>query len=52
VQALLDERINVCFDDLKQAITSALRHGLMLNFQAKADSMQSDQIIAEIKNAK
>ncbi len=52
VQALLDERINVSFDDLKQVITPALRHRLMLNFQAEADSVLSDQIIAEVKNAK
>ncbi len=52
VTALLDGRINLAFDDIKAVATSALRHRVILNFQAEADSISSDEIIEEIINAK
>jgi MoxR-like ATPase len=52
VAALLDNRINIAFDDIKSVIAPALRHRLILNFQAEADSVTSDQIIDEVRNAK
>ena len=52
VSAILDGRINVSFDDIKGVITPALRHRLILNFQAEADGVSADSIIAEVKNAK
>ncbi len=52
VSALLDGRINLAFEDIKSVIVAALRHRLILNFQAEADGLSSDEIIEEVKNAK
>jgi MoxR-like ATPase len=43
--ALLDGRYNVAFDDLRQAAKPALRHRLILNFEAQADGVTADSII-------
>lgn len=52
VGALLDGRINLAFDDIKEVITSALRHRLILNFQAEADGVTTDDLIEEVRKAK
>lgn len=52
VSALLDGRINLAFEDLRLGIIPALRHRLILNFQAEADEIAADEIIEEVKNAK
>ena len=52
VSAILDGRINLSFEDIRSAITPALRHRLILNFQAEADEISADQIIEEVRNAK
>ena len=52
VSAILDGRINLSFDDLRGAILPTLRHRLILNFQAEADGVSADDIIAEVRNAK
>lgn len=52
VTALLDGRINLSFEDIKAVAGAALRHRVILNFQAEADSISSDEIIEEIINAK
>lgn len=52
VSAILDGRINLSFDDIRSSIIPALRHRLILNFQAEADGITADDIIAEVKNAK
>lgn len=52
VQALLDGRFNLSFDDIKAVFLPALRHRLILNFQAEADAISSDTIIEQIRNAK
>jgi MoxR-like ATPase len=52
VAALLDGRINLSFEDIRAVIKPALRHRLILNFQAEADSVVSDDLIEEIRNAK
>jgi MoxR-like ATPase len=49
--ALLDGRYNVAFDDIRQAATPALRHRLILNFEAQAEGMNGDKIIAGILEA-
>ena len=50
--ALLDGRINLAFEDIRAVLIPALRHRLILNFQAEADSVTSDDILKEIKTAK
>jgi MoxR-like ATPase len=52
VSALLDSRINLAFEDLRSAILPALRHRLILNFQAEADGVSSDDIIDQVRSAK
>ena len=49
--ALLDGRYSVAFDDVRQAAIPALRHRLILNFEAQAEGMTPDQIIVEILKA-
>lgn len=46
--ALLDGRYNVAFDDIRQAATPALRHRLILNFEAQAEGINSDAVIQNI----
>ena len=52
VEALLDNRINVAFEDIKGVILPALRHRLILNFQAEADGISADDILEQIRNAR
>lgn len=50
VFALLDSRINVSYEDIKRALIPALRHRLILNYQADADGICADEIIAQVSN--
>ena len=46
--ALLDGRYNVAFDDIRAAAAPALRHRLILNFEAQAEGVTTDAVIADI----
>ncbi len=48
VFALLDGRLNLSFEDIKAAAKPALRHRIILNYQAEAEGITSDQIIDEV----
>ena len=48
VTALLAGRYNVAFDDVHLVASAALRHRLLLNFDALAEGIQPDAIIAEL----
>jgi MoxR-like ATPase len=48
IVALLDGRYNVAVDDLKAAALPALRHRLILNFEAQAEGVTADAIIREV----
>jgi MoxR-like ATPase len=48
VRALTQGRFNVSFDDIQAVATGALRHRLILNFEAEAEGITTDQIIAQI----
>jgi MoxR-like ATPase len=48
IMALLDRRYNVAFDDIRQAALPALRHRLILNFEAQAEGMTTDEVIGAI----
>ena len=52
VIALLDGRINLSFDDIRTVMLPALRHRMILNFQAEADGVDSDVLIGQVKNAR
>jgi MoxR-like ATPase len=48
VRALTQGRFNVSFDDIQAVATPALRHRLILNFEAEAEGITTDQIVAQI----
>jgi MoxR-like ATPase len=48
VNALRDARYNVSFDDIRTAAKPALRHRVLLNFEAEADGVPADDIVDAI----
>ena len=48
VNALLDGRANVSFDDIADSVLPALRHRCLLNFQAEAENINADQILSTV----
>jgi MoxR-like ATPase len=48
VRALTDGRFNVSYDDIEAVAASALRHRLILNFEAEAEGITTDHIIGQI----
>jgi MoxR-like ATPase len=51
VRALLAGRFNVAFEDVRESARPALRHRLLLNFEAEADGMTSDRLIDRLLEA-
>ncbi|HEX3999488.1 MAG TPA: MoxR family ATPase [Pirellulales bacterium] len=48
VRALLDGRYNVSFEDIRRVYLPALRHRVILNFEAQAESLDTDHVLLEI----
>jgi len=48
VRALTQGRFNVGFEDIESVALPALRHRLILNFEAEAEGITTDQIIGQI----
>ena len=48
VRALLEGRYNVSFEDVRRVYLPALRHRVILNFEAQAEGMETDQVLLEI----
>jgi MoxR-like ATPase len=48
VRALTEGRFNVSFDDIEAMAAGALRHRLILNFEAEAEGITTDQVIAQV----
>jgi MoxR-like ATPase len=48
VRALIDGRFNVSFDDIEAVAFAALRHRLILNFEAEAEGITTDHIIGQV----
>ena len=48
VEALLHNRKAVSIEDIRRVIYPALRHRLLLNFEAQAEGVDPDDIIADI----
>lgn len=46
--ALTENRVHVSYEDVDQMVCPALRHRIILNFQAEAENITTDQVIAEI----
>jgi MoxR-like ATPase len=47
IRALLDSRYNVSLADLRAASPPALRHRVLLNFEAEAEGVSPDRIVSE-----
>ena len=48
VRALLDGRFNVSMEDIRALMLPALRHRIILNFEAQADGRTPDDLLEEI----
>jgi MoxR-like ATPase len=48
VRALTEGRFNVSFEDVQAVAAAALRHRLILNFEAEAEGITTDHIITQI----
>ncbi len=48
VRALIQGRFNVSFDDIEAVAPAALRHRLILNFEAEAEAITTDHIIGQV----
>ncbi len=45
---MIDGRFNVSFDDIEAMALGALRHRLILNFEAEAEGITTDHVIGQI----
>src|SRR3989440_1239394 len=48
VRALLEGRYNVSLEDIRRVYLPALRHRILLNFEAQAENIPSDTVLAQI----
>jgi MoxR-like ATPase len=48
VRALLEGRYNVSFEDVRKVYLPALRHRLLLNFEAQAENIPSDAVLGQV----
>jgi MoxR-like ATPase len=48
IRALLEGRYNVSFEDIRSVYLPALRHRILMNFEAQAENISSDTILAAI----
>ena len=48
VRALLEGRYNVSFEDVRRVYLPAMRHRVILNFEAQAEGMEPDQVLLDI----
>jgi MoxR-like ATPase len=50
VRALLEGRYNVSFEDIRRGYLPAMRHRVLLNFEAQAENIATDTVLAAILN--
>lgn len=48
VRALLEGRYNVSFEDIRRVYLPALRHRVLLNFEAQAEGIEPDKVLLDI----
>jgi MoxR-like ATPase len=48
VEALLDDRKAVSLDDIRTVALPALRHRMLLNYEAQAEGVRADEILEEV----
>ena len=46
--ALTENRVHVSYEDVERVLYPALRHRIILNFQAEAENITTDQVISEV----
>jgi len=46
--ALAEGRVHVSYEDIEKVLSPALRHRIILNFQAEAENVSADQVLAEV----
>jgi MoxR-like ATPase len=46
--ALAENRVHVSYEDVERILYPALRHRIILNFQAEAENITTDQVIGEV----
>jgi MoxR-like ATPase len=51
LRALLDGRYNVSFEDVRRSYLPALRHRVILNFEAQAEGLEPDKVLLDILQA-
>src|SRR5438067_2774243 len=51
VRALLEDRFNVSREDLHEVAVPALRHRLILGFEAQADGISPDRLVSDVVGA-
>jgi MoxR-like ATPase len=51
VRALLDSRYNVGFEDIRRVYLPSLRHRVLLNFEAQAEGIATDQVLLKVLEA-
>ncbi|QEL18267.1 AAA family ATPase [Limnoglobus roseus] len=50
LRALLEGRFNVSFEDIRKVFFPALRHRILLNFEAQAENISPDAVLAAVVN--
>jgi MoxR-like ATPase len=48
IHAVLAGRVNVAFDDVRRVASAALRHRIILSYEAEAKGMTTDRLIGEL----
>ena len=48
VRALLDGRYNVSFEDVRRVCLPAMRHRVIVNFEAQAEGVEADKVLLEL----
>ncbi|MYD10026.1 MAG: AAA domain-containing protein [Chloroflexi bacterium] len=48
INALLEGRSNVSFDDVAAVAPAALRHRILLNFEGQAEGLSTDDLVADV----
>ena len=48
VRALIKERYNIAFEDIREVALPVLRHRIILNFEAQAEGVTSDDVVRQV----
>jgi MoxR-like ATPase len=48
IRALIEGRLNVAYDDVRAVAAPALRHRLILNFDAESSGVTADDVLGQL----